>query len=661
MFNINSLYCQPFVYLYVILSYLLEVKSTTMTVYSPGQQHADGYLGFIKHIILLGLISFLASCIYETDEVYENPVNTHPTPPEIIDLNSNLDVDTFWVYGDYDILYHFQSSNETQRIIGLKVIIDGAVSTTQTSGDGKFSFKQTALEEGVHHMTVEIFAKSGTGSIADKLNGEGFQFSREWVVVADYSSKSVEYTIDNGYLKLSWKPYKNNDLKTYVLQYRTNYNYWRQTTLSVDNPAYIDSLYTGNETSYTITVEKTNGERIPWGSMQVGPFSLEPKLVLSDDYTYYFVWKKSPLRINTKYKLILENTDDFYNTTSVVYLYDTVFMSKLYFGDNYRLSLWAIPGAETDESSYPSSRLMGITGIPVKMLDNTTFTSPDSLTAFDNRYVYNYSMDGLHETVMSILPGYDVDPFWMQASPRGRFLIGMQYDVIDTKDTRYFAKNLTTGEVYHMDSGDSVQFSRTYGYSGIISDNGLCLFQSSSKEFLYDFPNNVVLASRSFKQAEYFSSAFQMRENYFTKISPDGRYYFSYMRNHLKGPTTLILYKRNGSNLEKLIDLDAKTTYWNFNPIKPDNYVIVKDNQLSVYQCEPHLLLYSVTFSTDEHFNNIDYFAREILSVTNTQFIIRDLISGNEIKRLPKRPDKSRWYSLHNHRIICDKHILKTQ
>jgi hypothetical protein len=619
------------------------------------------YKNKIKYFLLVGLTPFLAACIYETDQVYENPVITNPTPPNIIDLYNNLNIDTIWVYGDYDIKYHFQSSNETQRILGLRVIIDDNESTTQSSSNGKFSFKQAALAEGVHQLAVEVFTKSGTGSIADKVQMEGFQFRREWIVVADYSSKSVEYTIDNGYLKLSWEPYKNNDLKTYRIQNTYSVNYWIQNTLSANNPSFIDSLYAGMADRYTISVEKTNGERIPWGSVKVGPITLEPQFFVTDDNKYYFVWRKSPLRINTNYKFILYNFDDYNHATRVFGVNDTVFMSSLYFGDRFRLDLWALPEAEADERLYPAAQLGGYAGIPVKMKEYTTYTSPDSLTAFDNCYVYNYSMDGLHETAMPILSGNTFICDWLQASPRGRFLIGKTSATIGTTGISYFAKNLTTGQVYHMNFVDSVFYWLTRSYSTLISDNGLGIFQSSTKEFLFDFPNNVELASRSFIQADYFPNPINTPYNYFTKISPDGRYYFSYMKINLKGPETLILYKRNGSNLEKVIDLDSKTTYWDFNPIEPGNYVIVKDNKLSFYQCEPHLLLNTVTFSIGESFNNIDFIAREVLTTTSNQFVIRDLMSGLVIKRLPKQPRSSRFYRLHNHRIIYSNYILKTQ
>ncbi|HEY6914977.1 MAG TPA: hypothetical protein VI413_09900, partial [Paludibacter sp.] len=147
----------------------------------------------IRNLFIICVLVFFTSCIYEPFGTYENPVNTNPATPQIINLELNVNADTLWVYGNQKLKYHFKSSNEKQSILGLKIYIDGAICDSVISDNGEFDILQSALTAGVHKMNILLYTKSGTGSIADRLNAEAILLTKEWVVIADYSKKNVTY------------------------------------------------------------------------------------------------------------------------------------------------------------------------------------------------------------------------------------------------------------------------------------------------------------------------------------------------------------------------------------------------------------------------------------------------------------------------------------
>lgn len=602
----------------------------------------------IGKVISIFVLAFLTSCIYEPFGVYENPVNINPDAPQIANLELNVNADTLWVYGNQKLKYHFESSNENQAILGLKIYIDGVMRDSVMSDNGEFDILESALSEGQHKMYIYLFVKSGTGSIVDKLNGETMLLRKEWVVIADYSKKDITYTIENGFLKLHWEKYKNPDLKCYKIQYsgQTKNNY------------FTDSLYYGAQRTFNITVEKTNGDIITWGSLVMDQNIAKPELKISPNNTYYITWHKSPYYNSIKYRYEFHNTDDgspSYGDYGYKKGDDTVYLCKLHFSERFYITLTTVPKNLTEQTNdymiYPSGYLSQYAGEPINIRTNTSYTSADTLTAFYTKNVYKYFVSG--ETVYDepIIQGSSFGTGHLQISARGKFLLGKYYDSSGS-GMRYFAKNLNSGKVSQMNFVDPNYNVVDNRYDLNISDNGIGIFKLSTKVFLYDFINNTEIASKTFASATDNGASF--------KISPDGKHYIALISSQ---PMLLDVYKINGASLEKMYSLESGTTKYQFNPIDPNMITAIKDKTLSVIQCEPYALLRKIEFASDEVFMNIDYFNNEVLSINANQFIIRSLITGNEIKRITKGRLQYYLYEnfiLHNHYIIKNNVMFNT-
>jgi len=603
---------------------------------------------FIRIFFIINILILFSSCIYEPFGQYENPVNNNPTVPQIISVELNANADTLWVYGNQKLNYHFKSSNEKQPVVGLKFYIDGVICDSVMSETGEFNILQSALSAGVHKMNIILYAKSGIGSIADRLNAEAIILQKEWVVIADYSKKNVTYTIENGYLKLHWDPYKNLDLKFYRIQYSG----------TTQKDYFIDSLYYGAKRTFNITVEKTNGDIITWGSLDIDENIPKPELKISDNNTYYFSWHKSLYYNAIKYRYELNNSDD----SSRPYGYygfkngnDTVYLSNLYFSDHFNFSLYTLPKNTNENTNdymiYPRGYMLQYAGEPANIKSNTSYTSADTLTSFDANNVNKYFISG--ETVYNepILPASSSGFAAMQLSPRGKYLLGISY-ASSTTAMRYFAKDLTTGNVYYMNYIYPGYYELNYNLSMHISDNGIGIFQLPTKEFFFDFKNNTEIASRALSSPQQITYGF--------KISSDGKHMISsvYSEN-----LPVDVFKINASKLEKMYSLESGTKNYQFNPVDANMITAINDKTLSVIQCEPYALIRKIEFASDEVFMNIDYFNNEILTINANQFIIRSLNTGNEIKRIAKRPEQYYLYDkfiLYNHHIIINNVMLKT-
>ena len=599
----------------------------------------------IETAFLIFVLTFFASCVYEPFDKYENPVNANPTAPGITNLELNLNADTLWVYGDQVLKYHFNSSNEKQNIQGLKMYIDGVIRDTVMSDNGEFTFLQSALNEGIHKMKIELYTKSGTGSIADRLNTESIVLTKEWVLMANYTKKNVTYSIENGYLKLHWDKYKNLDLKSYKIQY----------TGSTQNNYFVDTLYYGAKRTFNISVEKTNGDITAWGSLSMDENIAKPEFKIADNNTYYISWHKSPYYNSIKYRYELNNTEDNRSISGFKNGSDTVYVGNLYFSDYFNFFLVTMPKSTNESTNdylmYPSVHMSNYAGEPANLRSNTSFNSADTLSAFESNIVYKYFVGG--ETVYSepIMQASSSGYAAMQLSPRGKYLLGSSYSS-NGNGMRYFAKNLSTGDIYYKDNVDPVNSELNYHLSMHISDNGIGIFESSTKEYLFDFKNNIEIASRILSSPQL--------DSYIFKISPDGKHVISSIYS---GDVLVDVFKINASKLEKMYSLESETTNWQFNPTDPNMITTIKNKTLSVIQCEPYVLLRKIEFANDEVFMNIDFFNNEILSINANQFIIRSLNTGNEIKRIAKRQLQYYLYEyfiLHNHHILKNNVMLKT-
>ena len=225
--------------------------------------------------LLLFVLSLVCqSCEYQPSGIYVNETDQNVTPPEIEAVDLNIYSDTLYVYTKKAVRFQFQSND--QKIYYCKVLLNGEEKETVFSNTGEFLLDPVRLWEGTHELQIDIFTKSGTGSIASQVGAEGYMFSVSWTVIVDHGFVNhIKHEINNGFLDILWVPYQEKDFEKYHLYRRKRYNdkILLDSTQSIH---FTDSSYAGEGATYYLDVIKTNGQKIHWAEFYIN--SQIPKL-----------------------------------------------------------------------------------------------------------------------------------------------------------------------------------------------------------------------------------------------------------------------------------------------------------------------------------------------------------------------------------------------
>lgn len=207
----------------------------------------------LAFIILLG-------CVWhpDLDENFKDVSTDVEIPPVQINL---LDVgDTIQITGLTDLTYSIEGLDPTAnfwvRITGEDIDYrkDGLTGTIQYGPDNK---------AGYEILTLQVYVKSGTGSLADMLNVEKIVFERSWVLSLDTTPPEDIFITsigpDNGSLKIEWTPYTRANFSRFQIT-KIRANGIESYVIDDQNSNYFyDSSYVGGETLYRVSIVTQNG------------------------------------------------------------------------------------------------------------------------------------------------------------------------------------------------------------------------------------------------------------------------------------------------------------------------------------------------------------------------------------------------------------------
>lgn len=123
-----------------------------------------------------------SSCVYEPTDIYFNPTNQDVEPPQIQVIQLTLDDENDTIYADAGKAIEFQFNSYPQEIQAVEFIVDEIYSQIFYSNKGCYYLNKWFFYYRTHSLKINIYTSSGTGSIADKIGGEMFVFSKEWTV-----------------------------------------------------------------------------------------------------------------------------------------------------------------------------------------------------------------------------------------------------------------------------------------------------------------------------------------------------------------------------------------------------------------------------------------------------------------------------------------------
>lgn len=216
----------------------------------------------IKLYALLIFLSF-STCTFESDEEFYKEVEQPNAETITISLDSYSPTDTIYVFGPSEFNYSIdpgKSSLTTTRVLL------GESQISWSPGYSLGSFRITyPMRSGVFPLKIEFVADSGTGSLADRIGVEQIVASRQWIVKIDVEPPVVpdlQFSTENGFLKLSWPPHHKPDFDRYYIVRKYKSEEEGFTILDKAENHWIDESYTGctpEAVAYTLQVRSSNG------------------------------------------------------------------------------------------------------------------------------------------------------------------------------------------------------------------------------------------------------------------------------------------------------------------------------------------------------------------------------------------------------------------
>ena len=291
--------------------------------------------------ILIFTLLMLSSCDYDTNAIYNREVDRNQTAPDIGMEELHIGGDTVFLYTNI-MTFKFNFTSSNQEIIGAGFSVDGADSVFIKSDDGQFLYKLGFLSSGAHLMKMDLVTHSGSSSIADILDSEGYIFTKTWVliVIENYYTYAKEDVV-NGYLKMSFTKYRNADLKEYEISRFVNDGYTVVGRVTI--PAFTDSTYVGEGGSYKIKVNTLSGDFIYWGQADFNRNLPIPRFYTSPGNVYFVSWNKCKyFNAMDRYYTELSNTPvskEYFNSPE-----DTILsLPDVHSGDTKLIMLRVIP------------------------------------------------------------------------------------------------------------------------------------------------------------------------------------------------------------------------------------------------------------------------------------------------------------------------------
>lgn len=543
--------------------------------------------------------------------------------------------DTVFVYGSHKINFSFKSSD--QAIQGAKLLVDNHVVDSAFSSSGFFNLNSYDIQGNESKLTLQLFTKTGTGSIADKLDAESFIFSNDWVLIIDRNTNdNTTYKVDDGVLRYIIEPYKALDFDSYVIN-----RYWNLTdAIYTKDLSYLDYSYVGEGADIDIFVKRKDGSLLNWGNVKLPNELPDINLRLTKDNKYEFWWNKS------KYYNALDEFQYSLKYGNYQSTKDTFLTTNSKFGDPFEIYLYSIPKHKTksylegSKNNYQKNlyKYFGEKAPIPWYIFQPKFIEKDVYIYIENDSVNKIQLSNGNKISQSIIiENRNVGPGTADFSPQGKFILG--YYNPGNNDFIHFAKNLETNEIHTLKNYKNLIKNTSQPFA--ISDNGIGIAVDHSNycEYLFDFTQDAPIKTNCEKNNTLTTNV---------KISSNGQYY---LRNNISSLQVLKSEETSGiKTLHNLNTWNSFVEYWEFNPLNSNQFVISDNKNISIYQCEPAILTKKIELSPDEELMNVDFFNNEYLTYKPGKITVKSFPESEVLFELEVNVKYE--YILHNRMIL---------
>jgi hypothetical protein len=169
--------------------------------------------------LLFIVFALILSCAFDpVGDNFKEIKLVEPNPISLDFFNSN---DTLFLRGIVALSINYPFD---QDILSYRLLIDDSLATEGNGNPPNEVFTNSAkFSNGFHILKFEVYKKTNSNSIADKLNGEAFVFSYMKPAYIDNTQisneliKITEIVIEDSTLVIKWTPYVGNGFKSYTI------------------------------------------------------------------------------------------------------------------------------------------------------------------------------------------------------------------------------------------------------------------------------------------------------------------------------------------------------------------------------------------------------------------------------------------------------------
>lgn len=475
----------------------------------------------IFFIITIGLLAI--SCY----KLKEENFNTVGQPRTNVAVQTNISGDTIDVYDITEINYVIDIVSES--VEGVTVSIDGKVISSE------FSTKTVSFEidpgdfgTGYYTMQIDIYLKTGTGSLADKTGGEFIVVSDKKIIHIDIDAPTnemnAEFVIEDGRSIIRWdKPNKPNILAYKVL---IRASYWKATwdTISTNNviaTEYHDKGFPGGELTYKVLWEGYD-YLVESQEIKVSEKTIEDLKYVIDAQDHVIISAENYRLYNNSVKMTFNSRnrtqyfDSFGSSTIITDDY------PLYFGEARRCPVRMNSTLDSDHSHQYLDTLEIYLGNRIKPFVKSYFFMKKNVilliglySKYTKKYpiIYKYNFQTMELLNTVYLEFNNVD---FLCSGNGDHV----YMFHDSKVDKLDIDNM---EVSFYANESDLLAGNTGNSLGSLSNDNLISFQNDSKWYVVDATSHNILFE---KTIEYPSSYHNERHSYVPILSDDGNYIY---------------------------------------------------------------------------------------------------------------------------------------
>jgi len=541
-------------------------------------QHCMKNINF-QFLAVLSILLISFSCEYSPSEIplteVEEPSETAP----FISIDLTPEMDTIKLSTSVYVSYKVDVGS--LKIYDVKFLMDGTdMGTLFSDAKGLYAttLSSSQISDGLHELKVRTYTSTNSGSIADKVQAEGYLYEFAWPVVVNKGAKDqMKFTnlqvVPNG-IKLSWLKYDYADFQRYTVNKISTMPGQSKELANTTNPyqnSVIDLNYVeGDYVTYSLY---TYMDGFVMDSKSYVEEIRKPNVTINADRTVDVNWSQSkyPQNVKSYYLKTTIPTFGYPEDKEIVDLNQTTtrFNEKLGFGGNYGMQLRYIP------KGYDGYNTFDVKG------GLTQFALGDSISAFQRGFLitgknsiliynngkfskYNYAT---HQSSGSlfITPIESVYQRYITGSASGKlfgYFESQQFVVRNSEDLSLVKRlNVEAYDGFNF-RVRSISLSDEGTIATIDNSNTLRIFNANSGQRILE---------------KIYEAPFFLQDGV---LSPDGKNICLKLGNYTEGTSTIALYRieanelvsvggfvKSGSDYESTFTfspVDGKLIYFNY-------------------------------------------------------------------------------------------------